>query len=126
MVADALSRWAHLLTLVRVQITRFESLKDSYSTCLDFGPIVHALRLGTSHEHCDYLRTEGYLFCKNRLCVPRTSLRDQLTWDCHSRGLAGHFGRDKTIAAVEHQFYWPSLKHDVGNIVAQCKVCASR
>ena len=109
---------------MRVQVTGFESLKDSYSTCQDFGPIVHALKLGTSHEHHDYLRTEGYLFFKNRLCVPRTSLRDQLTWECHSGGLAGHFGRDKTITAVEHQFYWSSLKRDVGNIVAQCRVCA--
>ena len=124
MVADALSRRAHLLTLVRVQVTGFESLKDSYSTCPDFGPIVQALEVGTSHEHRDYLRTEGYLFFKNRLCVPRTSLRDQLTWECHSGGLAGHFGRDKMITAVEHQFYGPSLKRDVGNIVAQRRVCA--
>ena len=123
-VADALSHRAHILTLVRVQVTGFESLKDSYSTCPDFGPIVQALEVGTSLEHRDYLRTEGYLFFKNRLCVPRTSLRDQLTWECHSGGLAGHFGRDKTITAVEHQFYWPSLKRDVGNIVAQCRVCA--
>ena len=74
--------------------------------------------------HWNYLWTEGYLFFKNRLCVPHISLRDQLTWECHSGGLAGYFDRDKTISAVEHQFYWPSLKRDVGNIVAQCRVCA--
>ena len=118
MVTDALSCWAHLVTLVRVQVTRFEALKDSYPMCPDFGPIVHALELGTSQEHRDYLRTEGYLLFRNRLCIPSTSLRDQLTWECHSGGLAGHFGRDKMIMAVEHQFYWPSLKRDVGNIVA--------
>ena len=28
------------------------------------------------------------------------------------------------ITVVEHQFYWLSLKRDVGNIVAQCRVCA--
>ena len=104
-IADALSRRAHLLSLVRVRVTGFESLKDSYSMCPDFGPIVHALELGTSHEHRDYLRTEGYLFFNNRLCIPRTSLRDQLTWECHSGGLASHFGCDKTITALEHQFY---------------------
>ena len=107
-----------------MQVTGFESLKDSYSTCPDFCPIVQALEVGTSYEHRDYLRTEGYLFFKNMLCIPRTSLRDQLTWECHSGGLAGHFGLDKTITAVEHQFYWPTLKRDVGNIVAQCRVCA--
>ena len=47
-----------------------------------------------------------------------------LPWECHSGGLAGHYGRDKTITAVEHQFYWPSLNRDVRNIVAQCRVCA--
>ena len=123
-VADALSRRVYLLTLVRVQVTRFESLKDSYPTCPNFGPIVHALELGTSHEHRDYLLTEGYLFFRNRMCIPSTTLQDQLTWECHLGGLTDHFGRDKTITAVEHQFYWPSLKHDVGNIVAQCRVCA--
>ena len=96
-VANALSRRAHLLTLVRVQVTEFESLKDSYSTCSDFSPIVHALELGTSHEHCDYLRTDGYLFFKNRLCIPRTSLRDQLTWECHSGCPAGHFGHARRL-----------------------------
>ena len=38
-------------------------------------------------------------------------------------GLAGHFGRDKTIALVEDMFYWPSLKRDVARIVAQCRTC---
>ena len=30
----------------------------------------------------------------------------------------------RPLHAVEYQFYWPSLKRDVGNIVAQCRVCA--
>jgi len=28
----------------------------------------------------------------------------------HVRGLAGHFGREKTIKTGESLFYWPSLK----------------
>ena len=55
--------------------------------------------------------------------IPRTSLRDFLTWECLVGGLAGHFSRDKTIVAVEYKFYWPTLKRDVGNIVAQRRVC---
>jgi len=36
---------------------------------------------------------------------------------------AGHFGRNKTIEAVEHHFYWPSLKRDVARLVRQCRTC---
>ena len=35
----------------------------------------------------------------------------------HAGGLVGHFGRDKTIVEVEHQFYCPGLKRGVAKIV---------
>ena len=38
-------------------------------------------------------------------------------------GLAGHFGRDKTIEKVECQFYWPGLKRGIAKIVGQCCTC---
>ena len=123
-IADALSRRVHLLNLVKVQVTGFESLPDSYSDCPDFGCVLLALSDGPSRDHKDFLLVDGFLFFRSRLCIPRTSLRDFLTWECHAGGLSGHFGRDKTIATVECQFYWPTLKRDVGNIVAQCRVCA--
>uniref|UniRef100_A0A2N9H1M6 Integrase catalytic domain-containing protein n=1 Tax=Fagus sylvatica TaxID=28930 RepID=A0A2N9H1M6_FAGSY len=71
----------------------------------------------------DYFLQNGYLFKANRLCIPRTSIRDFLVWEIHAGGLAGHFGRDKTIEEVERQFYWPSLKRDVAKIVGQCRTC---
>ena len=57
------------------------------------------------------------------MCIPRTSLRDFLVWELHAGGLAGHFGRDKTIALVEDRLYWPLLKRDVARIVSQCRTC---
>ena len=38
-------------------------------------------------------------------------------------GLAGHFRRNKTIEAVEHRFYWLSLKRDVARLVSQYRPC---
>ncbi|RVW96613.1 Transposon Ty3-G Gag-Pol polyprotein [Vitis vinifera] len=66
---------------------------------------------------------EGYLFYKNRLCLPRTSLRDHVIWELHGGGMGGHFGRDKTIALVEDRFFWPSLKKDVWKVIKQCRAC---
>ena len=50
-------------------------------------------------------------------------MRDFLVQETHAGGLAGHFGRDKTIEEVEHQFYWPDLKRGVAKIVGQCRTC---
>ena len=43
----------------------------------------------------------------------------------HAGGLAGHYGRDLTIALVEDRFDWPSLslKKDVSRIVSQWRTC---
>ena len=40
----------------------------------------------------------------------------------HAGGLAGHFGREKTIEFVENLFYWSSLKKDV-KLIKQCDTC---
>ena len=69
------------------------------------------------------LLQDGYLFCSRKLCIPRTSLREFLVWELHAGGLDGHFGRNKTIEAVEHRFYWPSLKRDVARLIGQCRTC---
>ncbi|MGV7953776.1 integrase zinc binding domain-containing protein, partial [Mycobacterium kansasii] len=67
-----------------------------------------------------YVLKDDFLFKGDRLCISRMSLREFLIWELHSGGIAGHFGRDKTIALVEDRFYWPSLKRDVAKVLGQC------
>uniref|UniRef100_A0A2N9GME3 Reverse transcriptase n=1 Tax=Fagus sylvatica TaxID=28930 RepID=A0A2N9GME3_FAGSY len=121
--ADALSRRLSLLSIMSVEVTGFERLKEDYDSCPDFGELYSNLRSTPHPTQDDYFLQNGYLFKANRLCIPRTSIRDFLVWEIHAGGLAGHFGRDKTIEEVERQFYWPSLKRDVAKIVGQCRTC---
>ena len=45
------------------------------------------------------------LFKGTRLCLPDTSLQEQVIWELHFGGATGHFGRDKMIAMTEDRFY---------------------
>ena len=88
-----------------VKVTRFERLKNDYESCLDFGELYTSLSNAPPPILDDYTLQDGYLFKANKLCIPWSSMRDFLVWEIHAGGLAGHFGRDKTIEEVEHQFY---------------------
>ena len=123
-VADALSRRPHVLHMMQVRVLGFEQMVDAYADCPDFGKLYSLASSGPSPECRDFCISEGYLFRGKRLCVPRTSIRDFLIWETHAGGLSGHHGVNKTIQALEYQFFWPSLKRDVGRIVSRCLTCS--
>jgi hypothetical protein len=121
--ADALSRRVTLLSMMSTNVTGFERLRGEYESCPDFGK-VHATLSSAPHPTIeDYTIQDGYLFKANKLCIPCTSVRDFLVWELHGDGLAGHFGRDKTIEEVEQQFYWPGLKRNAAKIIGHCRQC---
>ena len=115
---DALSRRLSLLSIISVEVTGFERLKEYYDSCPNFGEFYSNLHSMPHPTLDDYFLQNGYLFKANRLCIPRTSVKDFLVWEIHAGGLVGHDGHDKTIEEVERQFYWPSLKKDVAKIVS--------
>lgn len=41
---------------------------------------------------------EGFLFNKNKLCIPIVSLRGHMIANLHANGLDRHLGRDKAVA----------------------------
>ena len=104
-VADALSRRVSILTATSSEVTGFERIKNDYDSCPDFGEVYRVLSDGLIREKDDYFLLDGYLFRANQLCIPRTSVRDFLIWEIHAGGMSGHFGRDKTVAAVCDSFF---------------------
>ena len=121
-VADALSRRACLLTSFEAELPGMGQIKELYEGDEDFGHVWVKHARGQPLGD-DYLMQDGYLFKNDRLCIPRSSLRDKLVRELHSSDLSGHVGRDKTIANLEARYFWPQLKRDAGKFVQRCPVC---
>ncbi|XP_057990624.1 uncharacterized protein LOC131173000 [Hevea brasiliensis] len=105
-VADALSRRYNLLTTLDSKLLGFEYVKELYEHDDDFAAIFHACEKSVFQK---YFRHDGYLFKENRLCVPKSSLRELLVNESHSGGFMGHFGAAKTLDVLREHFFWPHM-----------------
>ena len=119
-VADALSRRSVLLTSLDTKLLGFEYIKDLYSTDPNFSSVFVATEQGAFNK---FYRHNGFLFRKNKICVPQCSLRELLVRESHSGGLIGHFGILKTYDVLTEHFYWPNMKRDVEKICNSCIQC---
>jgi len=119
-VVDALSRRYALLTSLQTKLLGFEMIKSLYANDSDFG---HVWDSCSTHASGDYYMHDGYLFKKNKLCVPICSLREMLVRESHGGGLMGHFGVKKTLEILHEHFYWPKMKHDVQSVCDKCISC---
>ncbi|XP_071900973.1 uncharacterized protein [Coffea arabica] len=93
-VADALSRRYTLITTLDAKLFGFEFLKDLYATDSDFGDIFVSL---PRHSREHYFISQGFLYYKDKLCIPKSSMRTLLVKEAHGGGLMGHFGIAKTL-----------------------------
>ncbi|XP_022871981.1 uncharacterized protein LOC111391070 [Olea europaea var. sylvestris] len=85
--ADALSRCVFLLSIMSVKVIDFEKLNEDYEVCPDFKDIFLDLQGGQSNTTNGFRLMEGYLFKANKLCIPRTSVRDFIVREIHAGGL---------------------------------------
>lgn len=60
-----------------------------------------------------------------RLVLP-SKLTYEIFEQLHKQRIAGHLGRDKTIASIKKRFYWPNLTSDVKRWCQNCNNCARR
>ncbi|XP_073121517.1 uncharacterized protein [Henckelia pumila] len=117
-VADALSRRYVLLTTLDSKFLGFEYVKELYANDHDFGEIYVSCLHGPRDK---FFMHDGYLFKEDKLCVPKSSIRELLVRESHGGGLMRHFGVAKTYDTLHEHFYWPHMKHDVENICERCR-----
>ncbi|XP_054816913.1 uncharacterized protein LOC129316515 [Prosopis cineraria] len=111
-VADALSRRHVLLTTLQTKIVRFDLVKELYQDDSDFCGVWVATVNQPFHR---FYRHDRFLF-------PQGSLREAIIWKAYDGGLAGHFGRDKTVNLVKENFYWPRLKRDANRHIQRYRI----
>ena len=73
----------------------FDKLKDLYLNDPDFAKAWKACPEPITVDRTkwlDYLIHDGMLFKGSQLCIPRSSMRENLMKEKHSGGMAGHFG----------------------------------
>ena len=119
-VADALSRKHSLLSSMQVKVVGLEILKELYKDDSFFGRIWRECENGSYNQ---YQLHDGFLFKGNRLCIPQCSLRESIIIEAHGSAVGGHFGRDKTLACLQGNFYWSKMDKDVVHHVQRCKIC---
>jgi len=66
---------------------------------------------------------EGLLFKRNKLCIPKCSMSENLLKEKHNGGLVGHFWKDKTFAQLSAFFFWLGMQNDVKIFVERCRIC---
>ena len=124
--ADGLSRLP-LIGSIRIEIPSWSKAtkRDHYgcqllkmfdskpSSTLDFDV--------TSEGLIYFIGRGGY----RRLYVPEV-LREPLIMEHHNGDFGGHFGPDKTFAAIHRSFTWPTIKTDVTTLVQDCPTCVQK
>ena len=94
-IADALSRRHLLLTKMQIEVVGFKKLTNLYLEDLNFTKAWKACTVLVTLDRMkwlDFTIQDGILFKGNQLCIPKSSMRENLIKEKHSEGLARHFG----------------------------------
>ena len=111
-VVDALGRRNLLLTEMHIEVVGFKEFTNLYPKDPNFAEAWKAYTIPVTLEKTkwlDFTIQDGMLFEENQLCIPKSSMTENLIKEKHSGGLARHFGQDKTFSLVVEHYYWPQL-----------------
>ena len=136
-LVDVLSRAPHVIeglevTNMQVSIVSLDlGFEAQYASDQLFGPVSQAREgdFPSDEVHKDRIErllpkfktVEGLLYYEDKVCVPRSCVRDVLQL-AHDSKLGGHFGFAKTLARVQ-RFHWKGRTKDVRQYCEGCITC---
>ena len=59
---------------------------------------------------------------RRQMVVPEV-YRKAIVWNAHNSAMGGHVGRDRTIARLQEDYFWPSMVSQVKEWVKTCQEC---
>jgi hypothetical protein len=128
-VADALSRKVHELHATTISMYRTEMkdrILEAANNDLQYKSLVAKLqqREISQTKESYTLGTDGLLLYKNRVYVPNVQeLKLTILKEMHNVAYAGHYGYQKTMAAVKGHYFWSGLKKEIVEYIARCMEC---
>jgi len=114
-VVDALSRRCALLLVMVVKVLGCYSNKALYIEDEDFKKVVEDPSL------CDsFTLQEGFISRENKLCIPKSPLRNLIVKEAHGGALADYFCINKTLEILKEPFYWQKMAAEVHKVITRC------
>jgi hypothetical protein len=56
------------------------------------------------------------------LCIPKSSMRENLLKEKHSGALVGHFIHDRMFVQMNSLYYWIGMRKNVKKFVKKCRI----
>lgn len=107
-------------------MVRFDELKNLYPDSPNFAEVWKACKEHVTldwSKWLDYMIQCGMFFKGSQLCIPGSSMRENLIKEKHSGGMACNFGHNRTIAIVSEYYCCPQLSQNVKKFVQSCRIC---
>ena len=128
-VADALSRNPQeefKVELIEVTPMKFQIHKDEILQAIQEDALyqdilqeeILRIQLGLQYEDGILFTQEGQIYI-----LDNPLLRYKLILEFHDQPFSGHWDERRTLQLLQRQYYWPTMNHDIHEVVSMCEPC---
>lgn len=126
LVADALSRMGHLMTIQAVSSPQplwLQEVSNSNVTDPQAQNLLTQLTIRSPNDQ-GYSLDNGLIRFHGKVWVGQNSaLQTKIVAALHSSAIGGHSGAHATYQRIKSLFYWKGMKQPVTDFVQQCDTC---